>query len=368
MAGGCTNLPHIALVAPTLGILGGQAVQAKAVTEHLHSDGYHVDFVPINPRFPRGAGWLKRLRIVRTFVNEGLYLSSLGRLRHADIVHILSASYWSFLLAPVPAILAARRLKKPIILNYHSGEAADHLAHWGARVHPWLKMVDEIVVPSVFLQDVFARYGYRAQVIHNVIDTRRFRYRRRVPLPPTFLSVRNFEPHYGVEDTLLAFALLRTTFPAATLTIAGLGPQEPELKHLADALALRNVRFIGPVDPAMMPALYDAHSIFLNSSLVDNQPLSVLEAMASGMPIVSTAVGDIPNMIEDGLSGTLVPAGDPAAMAKAATHVLRWPERSLLMTQRAKESLARFAWGSVGPAWTDLYLRLSGCSQMLQAA
>ena len=77
--------------------------------------------------------------------------------------------------------------------------------------------------------------------------------------------MRNFEPHYGVEDTLLAFALLRTAFPGATLTIAGLGPQEPELKHLAEALALRNVRFIGPVDPSSMPSLYDAHSIFLNS-------------------------------------------------------------------------------------------------------
>lgn len=368
MASSGKALQRIALVAPSPSILGGQAVQAKAVADYLRSDGYHVDFVPIDPRFPRGVGWLKRLPILRTLVNEGLYLSSLRRLRHAHIVQILSASYWSFLLAPLPAILAARRLKKPIILNYHSGEADDHLAHWGARVHPWLRMVDEIVVPSAFLRDTFARYGYRAQVIHNVVDTRRFRYRRRLPLLPTFLSVRNFEPHYGVEDTILAFALLRTSFPGATLTIAGMGPQEPELKHLADALGLRNVRFIGPVDPASMPALYDAHSIFLNSSLVDNQPLSVLEAMASGMPIVSTAVGDIPNMIQDGISGTLVPAGDPAAMAKAATHLLRWPERSLLMTQRATESLARFAWGSVGPAWGDVYRRLSGCNRMLKAA
>jgi glycosyltransferase involved in cell wall biosynthesis len=368
MAINLKNLPKIALVAPSLRILGGQAVQAKFLTDHLRSNGYQVEFIPIDPPFPKGIRWLKRLPVVRTLANQGLYLPSLGRLRDADVVQILSASYWSFLLAPAPAILAARRLKKPIILNYHSGEAADHLAHWGSLVHPWLKMVDQIIVPSSFLRDVFARHGYQAQVIQNMVDTGRFRYRRRNPLAPAFLSVRNFEPHYGVEYTLLAFALLRTTFPGATLTIAGMGPQEAELKHLGEALALRNVRFIGPVTPESMPSLYDAHSIFLNSSFVDNQPLSVLEAMASGMPVVTTGVGDIPNMITDGITGTLVPVGDPAAMAKAVTQLLRWPERALLTAQRAKESLGRYNWASVGPAWAELYRRLSYSCRMLKAA
>jgi glycosyltransferase involved in cell wall biosynthesis len=368
MARGCATLPRIAMVAPSMGILGGQAIQAKAVADHLKSDGYVVDLVPIDPPFPRVVGWLKRLRYIRTLANEGLYLPTLRKLRRADVVHVMSASYWSFLLAPLPAIVAARRLGKPVLLNYHSGEADDHLAHWGALVHPWLKMVDKIVVPSVFLRDVFARYGYQAQVVHNVIDTGRFHYRRRVPLVPAFLSVRNFEPHYGVEYTLLAFALLRTAFPGATLTIAGMGAQEPELKRLAEALALRNVRFIGPVDSASMPALYDAHSIFLNSSFVDNQPLSVLEAMASGMPVISTGVGDLPNMVQDGVSGTLIPVGDPAAMAKAAALLLRQPERALLMAERARESLTRYDWKNVAPAWTDVYGQLSGATKMVKAA
>jgi L-malate glycosyltransferase len=363
-----TAVPKIAIVAPSLGILGGQAVQAKVLADCLRSDGYDVDFVPINPPFPIGTGWLKRLPFIRTLANQGLYLPSLRRLRHADVVQIFSASYWSFLLAPLPAILAARLLNKPIILNYHSGEANDHLAHWGSLVHPWLKMVDEIVVPSAFLRDVFARYGYRAKVVHNVIDMGRFRYRRRASLSPAFLSVRNFEPHYGVEDTLIAFALLRTRFPDATLTVAGLGPQEAELKRLADALLLRNVRFIGPVAPESMPSLYESHAIFLNSSFVDNQPLSILEAMASGMAIVTTGVGDIPSMIKDGVSGSLVPAGDPSAMAKASAQLLEQPERAVLMGQRAKDSLARFAWKNVGPAWADIYRRLSGECSALEAA
>lgn len=360
--------PKIAMVAPSLGILGGQAVAAKVLADHLRVDGYNVQMVPINPPFPRGAGWLKRLRFVRTVANEGLYLPTLRKLRSADVVHIASASYWSFLLAPLPAIVAARRWGKPILLNYHSGEADDHLANWGSLVHPWLKMVDKIVVPSVFLRDVFARHGYEAEVIHNVIDTTQFRYRERQPLLPEFLSVRNFEPHYGVEYTLIAFGMIQTVFPAASLTVAGVGPQEAELKHLAQALSLRNVRFIGGVDPASMPDLYDSHSVFLNSSFVDNQPLSVLEAMASGMPVVSTPIGDIPNMVQDGESATLVPAGDPYAMAKAATLLLEQPERAALMAKRAKESLMQYDWSNVGPAWDGTYRRLASASSDKEAA
>jgi L-malate glycosyltransferase len=360
--------PKIAMVAPTLGILGGQAVQAKVLADHLRADGYEVRLVPINPPFPRGAGWLKRLRFIRTVANEGLYLPTLRKLRSADVVHIASASYWSFLLAPLPAIVAARRWGKPILLNYHSGEADDHLANWGSLVHPWLKMVDKIVVPSVFLKEVFARHGYQAEVIHNVIDTGQYHYRERLPLLPEFLSVRNFEPHYGVEHALVSFAMIQTVFPAASLTIAGQGPQEAELKHLAQALSLRNVRFVGAVDPASMPELYDSHSIFLNASCVDNQPLSVLEAMASGLPVVSTPVGDIPNMVEDGESATLVPVGDPSAMAKAAALLLEQPERAALMAQRAKQSLMQYDWSKVGPAWDDTYRRLACESFTTEAA
>jgi len=362
------GLPLIAMVAPSLDSLGGQAMQARLLADRLRSEGYEVDVVPIDPPFPSGAGWLKRVRFVSTVANESLYLPSLARLRRADVVHVYAASYWSFLLAPVPAIVAARGMNKPILLNYHGGEADDHLAHWGSFIHPWLKRVDEIVVPSVFLADVFARHGYRARVIPNVVETKRFSYRPRVPLLPDFLSMRRFEPHRGVEETLIAFALLQTTMSQATLTVAGQGPQESELKHLAEALALRNVRFIGPVDPADVPALMDRHSIFLNSSIVDNQPLSLLEAMASGMPVVTTGVGDIPNMIDDGESGSLVPVGDPAAMAKAAMLLLERPERALLMAQRARESLERYRWAAVASAWADVYQRLADRSSTPLAA
>ena len=101
-----------------------------------------------------------------------MYVPSLARLWDADVVHIFSGSYWSFLLAPVPAMIVGRCLNKHVVLNYHSGEADDHLSHWGPLVHPWLGLAHDLVVPSPYLRMVFAQHGYSARVVPNVVDVR----------------------------------------------------------------------------------------------------------------------------------------------------------------------------------------------------
>ena len=306
---------RIALVAASLDILGGQGIQARALAEHLTADGHDVTFIPINPRFPSMLQWTRRYRGVRTVVNESMYAPSLYRLRNVDVVHVFSASYWSFVLAPLPAMMAARRFGKRVILHYHSGEADDHLTRWGTLVHPWLRLADEIVVPSEYLREVFARHGYAARVIRNVIDLARFQYRERDPVRPRLLSSRNLERHYGVDSVLRAFALLKTHYPSATLTVAGWGSQETALRELAVSLGIDGITFAGRQEPAEMAALYDGADIFLNASTIDNQPVSILESFSSGLPVVSTPTGDIKNMVVTGETGVLVPAGDPTALA-----------------------------------------------------
>jgi glycosyltransferase involved in cell wall biosynthesis len=292
---------------------------------------------------------------VRTAVNEALYAASLLQLRRAQVVHIFSASYWSFVLAPLPAILAARTFGKHVVLNYHSGEAADHLARWGFLVHPWLRLVDEIVVPSEYLQDVFAKYGYRARVIRNIVDTSRFTYMERKSICPRLLSTRNLEPHYRVDNTLEAFMRVRAHFPDATLTVVGYGSQEGRLRQLATALGAEGIRFVGRVEPDDMPRLYHDADIFVNSSVIDNQPVSVLEAFASGLPVVSTGVGGLAALVRDGKTGRIVPSGDPTAMAEAITTALRSPEQTVAMARRARKEAEQYTWARVRDAWATVY-------------
>jgi glycosyltransferase involved in cell wall biosynthesis len=347
---------RIALVAASLEILGGQGVQAYALVKELRNEGYEVAFIPVNPRFPKGLQWLRNYPYMRTLLNQMLYLPSLLQLRSADVVHIISASYWSFLIAPIPAILAAKCFGKRIVLHYHSGEAEDHLAHWGRRVHPWLRMVDEIVVPSDYLSLVFARYGYRTRVIQNVIDTSHFEYREQAPLRPRLLSTRNLEPHYRVDNSLKAFALLKGRYPEATLTIAGYGSEEGRLRRLADSLGVDGVRFMGRVEPSAIPDLYGQADIFVNSSIVDNQPLSVLEAFSAGLLVVSTGTGDIAAMVRHGETGLIVSQEAPESMAKAIASLLENPDRALEISRLAKSEVEKYTWAKVREAWRAVYV------------
>lgn len=346
---------RVMLVAPSLDILGGQGVQAQALAEGLRRDGYRVEFLPVNPRFPRWLSRLRRVPYLRTLMNQMFYLPSLVQLKRADVVHVFSASYWSFLLAPVPAMLAARLLGKRTLLHYHSGEAEDHLARWGMRVHPWLHLAHEIVVPSEYLRRVFARFGYRATVVRNVLPPARFHYRERMPLRPRLLSIRNFEPHYGVDVVIRAFALVKSLFPEASLVVAGYGPEESRLRRLAASLCISGIHFAGRVEPASVPQLYDEADIFLNAALIDNQPVSVLQAFAAGLPVVSTGVGDLANMLQGGAAGCLVPPGDALALADAVVGLLREPQRALRLSRRAHAAAAKFTWSGVRGQWAAAY-------------
>src|SRR5688572_5283932 len=109
--------PRVTIVAASLDFLGGQEVQVQTLRDALARDGYRVEFIPVNPRFPPGAQWLRRLPYLRTAVNQALYVPSLVRLAGADVVHVFSGSFWSFLIAPVPALLVARALNKRVVLH-----------------------------------------------------------------------------------------------------------------------------------------------------------------------------------------------------------------------------------------------------------
>ncbi|HEX3248833.1 MAG TPA: glycosyltransferase family 4 protein [Pyrinomonadaceae bacterium] len=355
-----SNGLRVLIVAPTFGILGGQSVQAARLLDHLREEpSLRVGFLPINPRLPGVLRSLQRIKYVRTVVTSIAYgLSLLVQVRRYDVIHVFSASYLSFVLAPTPAILIAKLYRRKVLLNYHSGEAEDHLRRWRRTAIPTIKLADALVVQSEYLVEVFAQFGLKAHAIYNIIDPGKFRFRERVPLRPVFLSNRNLESHYGVDRVLRAFAIIQAKVPEASLKVVGDGSQRGSLEALASDLGLQNITFTGQVDPNSIADVYDAADIYLNGSEIDNQPLSLLEAFACGLPIVTTDAGGIPYVVSDGKTGMVVPRGDYQQMADRALRLLNDSALTKTIVEQGRQECRKYAWESVRDQWLNTYEKL----------
>jgi glycosyltransferase involved in cell wall biosynthesis len=361
---------RVCLVAPSLAILGGQAVAAQRLLERLRMvPGLEVDFLPHDPRSNALLRQLQRVKYVRTVATSIAYVESLlRRLPRYDVVHVFSASYWSFLLAPTPAILIGKWLGKRVVVNYRSGEAEDHLTRWSKTAIPTLQRADVVATPSEYLVDVFARFGIRARSIANFVDPDAVRHRRRDVLKPVFLSNRNFQSLYNVPCLLRAFAQIQAQRPDARLIVVGDGPERARVHAVARELSLRNVDFVGPVKPTEMGRYYDEADIYLNASDIDNMPNSIIESFACGLPVVTTRAGGIPYIVEHERNGLLVDCGDHGALARAALRLLDDPALARrLIDQGLSDVRSLYTWEAVGESWAALYRELVGAEAPTRA-
>lgn len=357
MAAQNAEWPRLALVGPLPPPAGGMANQCEQLARLLRADGATVEVVRTNS--PYRPAWVARLRGLRAGIRLLPFLSSLwGAIGRAEVVHVMANSGLSWHLLAWPTIVFARWRGRPVIINYRGGHADEFFRTGPAHVMRNLRRVEMRVAPSGFLQRVFTTYGLPVRVIPNIIDLSRFRRRplRAFGAAPHLIVTRNLEPIYGVDTALRAFARLRQAFPGALLTVAGQGPQLAALQRLCEELGVSDaVRFAGGMDNARMAALYADADCLLNASSVDNMPISLLEAFASNVPVVSTAAGGIPDLVDDGRTGLLVPVGDATTMADKAVALLRDPQRQLELTDNAAEEVGRYAWAEVGRQWRQAY-------------
>jgi L-malate glycosyltransferase len=352
---------RVLIVAPSLDILGGQSRQAVRLREGLGREpDLEVGFLPHNPRLPGVLRSLQSIKYLRTILTTLYYISLLlWRVRQYDVIHIFSASYYSYSLSVIPALFVSRLYGKKSILNYRSGEAEDHLENWKTAV-PTIRWADEIVVPSGYLVDVFARHGLRARAINNIVELDRFSFRERQPLRPVFLTSRLLEPLYNVPCVLRAFGIIQQRYPEATLTVAADGYLRAELEALARELQLRHCEFIGFVPFEKMPALYDAADIYLSATNIDNMPSSLTESMACGLNVVTTdGGGAIPYIMTNEETGLIVDRDDHEALAAAAIRLLENNDFALKLVRNAHESSRKFTWPYIRNEWLKVYGELA---------
>jgi glycosyltransferase involved in cell wall biosynthesis len=351
---------RVVVVAASSRYVGGQSVQADLLLQGWSGDQeVEAELVAIDPRFPYFLAWAERIPVLRTVIRQPIYFYQLWRgLRGADVAHIFSASYWSFLVAVAPALWMARRQGAKTVVHYHSGEARDHLRRFPRALRA-LRKADGLIVPSGYLVEVFREFGLRARVVPNVVDLSRFSFRERRPVRPHLICTRGFHPYYCVDVVVRAFAEVQKIFPEARLDLVGGGPLEAEIRARVAELKLGGVEFKGVVEHEEISRSYDEADIFVNASRLDNMPVSVLEAFASGLPVVSTEPEGMRFVVEDGRTGLLSAVGDASALAENVVRLVRDADLAEQMAVNARREVERYAWGTVREQWVEIYRTMS---------
>lgn len=347
---------RLGLVGPLPPPAGGMANQTRQLAELLRSGGAEVELVQTNQ--PYAPAWIGQIPVLRALFRLLPYLLALWRAAgRCDVFHLMANSGWSWHLFAAPAIWIAWLRSVPVVVNYRGGEAAAFLNRSQVVVRWSMRRAAALIVPSRFLQEVFAGFGMRAEIVPNIIDLARFRPRESAQPDGLHLVVaRNLEPLYDNETALRAFLRIRERLPQSRMTIAGSGPEEARLRALATELGLQqSVRFAGRLDRDAMAELYREADLMLNPSLADNMPNSVLESLASGVPVVSTDVGGIPYIVEDQITALLVKPGDPIAMAAAATRLLEDAHQWQRLREAGITEVQRYTWQRVAPLLADTY-------------
>jgi len=292
------------------------------------------------------AGYLLGIRsVLRKLRREG---------RRADLIHAhIHRAAWA-------AALIGLAYRLPFVVSENSTEFVQRtLTPGGRRRAAFAFRRADLVCPvSRNLQGCIEAYDMTArfEVVPNQVDVDRFTPPAQpAPRPPIrLLNVAMQDPKKGLPDLLDAFARLEPRDNGLQLDLVGDGPQQPELRALAERLGISDqVVFHGVLTPEQIAELLHAAHVFVLPSLAENLPLAIIEAQASGLPVVATTVGGVPEMLTPE-TGILVPPSDPDALTEALRTMLgsleRYDRDAIVASARE-----RWSYDAIGARWDGIY-------------
>jgi len=326
--------------------MGGMAIQAQLFSEYLKEEGFNVNIVKRNSEL----GWLNQIPLLRGLLRFIVFTNKIIAIVVAsDTLLIFSNSFLNYYLYTIPPLIIGKLLRKQVIMYYHGGAAERFFIekkHIVARRS--LNLANKIIVSSGYLKDVFSQIGVKTEIVPNIISFKEYYYKIKDNPAPRFIVTRHLEPIYNIEMVIRAFQLIAQKYSQAILYICGKGSEEEKLKKLVKDLNLEEkVKFLGEVNNKEIASKYNEADIFLNGSKVDNLPVAILEAFASGLPVVSTDAGGIKYIIKNGQNGLLVEVNDYKDMAEQVERLLQDNKLFKNITKNAYETLKEYSWENV---------------------
>lgn len=286
--------------------------------------------------------------------------------RHIDVVILSCYSGRAFRFTEMIGTLC-KLWSLPLVVVLHGGGLPDFFAAEPERAKKALARADRLAAPSSFLASATGKLGFAAKIIPNVFEVDKY-----LDLPrgdfdaqaPRLLWMRTFHEIYQPELALEALAILRSRGIGARLTMAGQDKGLLEFcRRRAAALGLAEaVDFPGFLDLSAKIQAFARHDVFLNTNRIDNSPVTVLEAAAAGLPIVATAAGGLPHLLENGVAALLVPVGDAEALAGAVKNLLAGDALREKLQAGGRRVAEAGSWPAVYALWQELF---AGMTQAL---
>lgn len=212
------------------------------------------------------------------------------------------------------------------------------------------------VAPSKYLMHYFELANIKNLIyVPNTIEIKNYPFKIRENVAPKLLWVRSFAKIYNPQMAINVFDAIKKEYPQAALCMVGPekdGSLEEAKKH-AEKLGL-TVNFTGRLSKKEWVKLSENYDIFLNTTRFDNTPVSVIEAMALGLPVITTNVGGIPFLVENEKTAILVNDGDEKKMTEQIKYLIKNSHSAKSLSQNSRELAEKFDWNDIKSSWAKI--------------
>lgn len=251
-----------------------------------------------------------------------------------------------------------RRAHKPFVLTLHGGNLPQFAHRWPGRVRHLLEAAAVVTTPSRYLLEAMQSYRAELELLPNALDLEAYPFRLRQAVRPRLVWLRAFNAIYNPALVSRVIARLTGELPDVAATMIGPDKGDGSLAHTQQTAAelgvAERISYAGRVTKADVPGHLARGDIFLNTADIDNAPVSVVEAMACGLPVVSTNVGGIGHLLRDRVDALLVPPDAPAAMADAVRRLVDDPALAARLSAAGRDATMGRDWANLLPCWERL--------------
>jgi glycosyltransferase involved in cell wall biosynthesis len=251
-------------------------------------------------------------------------------------------------------------LKKPYVLTLHGGNLPSFAARHPQHIRAVLSSATAVTCPSHYLQEKLLPYCPDIQLLPNALHIKNYPYRLREQPKPNLVWLRSFHNIYNPSLAIRVVSRLKKYYPETQLWMVGPDKGDRSLQtaqKLARELGVyESIEWVGAVPKTDVPLWLNKGDIFINTTNIDNTPVSVIEAMACGLCVISTDVGGIPYLLKDQKDALLIPPNDPDAMSQAILGLAQGSSLAPSLSANARASAEKYDWDNILGIWDKLLL------------